>query len=193
MQTEPQVTFRGMDPSPAIEARVREAMDKLGQFHNRITSCRVVVEAPHRRRTKGKLYTIRIDMTLPGKEIVVTREGRLNHAHEDVYVALRDAFDAARRQLENHAREQRGQTKWHEAPPHGTVSGLFPDHGFITTADGREIYFHRNSVVGDGFESLEVGNSVRFAESVGDKGPQASTVHPLGKHHIVEPDWSGRR
>jgi ribosomal subunit interface protein len=182
-----------MDPSPAIEARVREAMDKLEQFHNRITACRVVVEAPHRRHNKGKLYHVRVDITLPGKEIVVNRESRLNHAHEDIYVAIRDAFDATRRQLEAYAREQRGQTKWHEPPPHGTVTALLFDHGFITTADGREIYFHRNSVVNDGFDTLEVGNPVRYSESVGDKGPQASTVQPLGKHHIVKPDWSERR
>ncbi|MCE2510461.1 MAG: ribosome-associated translation inhibitor RaiA [Alphaproteobacteria bacterium] len=107
METPLQISFRNMDPSEAVEANVREKASKLERFFDRITSCRVVIEAPHRHHHKGKLYNVRIDLTVPGKELVVTHSGPGNHAHEDVYVAIRDAFGAAARQLEDHARKIR--------------------------------------------------------------------------------------
>ena len=103
-----QVTFRHMDPSPAIEANIRERAARLARVHGRITGCHVVVEAPHRRHAKGKLYTVRLDVVVPGGEIVVNRDAHDRHAHEDVLVAVRDAFDAARRRLRDHARRTRG-------------------------------------------------------------------------------------
>ncbi|MDH5557242.1 MAG: HPF/RaiA family ribosome-associated protein [Alphaproteobacteria bacterium] len=178
MQTPVQIAFRGMDSSPALEARISEKAEKLEQYHDRITSCRVVVEAPHRHSRKGKLYVITIDVTIPGAELVVNTLKRHHHSHEDVYVALRDAFNAMIRQLEDHTREARGQVKLHEAPPQGIVVRLFQDHGFIDTPDTGEIYFHRNSVVDGKFDELEEGGQVRFAATQGEKGLQATTVHP---------------
>ena len=190
MQIPVQISYRGIDHSDAVEADLRERVGRLEQFHERITGCRVVVEAPHARHHKGKLYHVRIDLTVPGAEIVVGRDPALHHAHEDIYVAIRDAFDAARRQLEDHVRRARGDTKSHEVPPHGRVSKLFArdGYGIIETPDGREIYFHRNSVVGDAFERVEIGQEVRFvaAEGESEKGPQATTVHLVGKHHLVD-------
>ena len=174
-----------MDTSPAVEARIREKVNKLETFHDRITSCRVVVEAPHKRHQKGKLYLVSVDVTVPGGELVVNTGKRFNHSHEDVYVAVRDAFNAVRRQLEDHARESRGQVKSHDVPPHGVILRLFPDHGFIGTPEQGEIYFHRNAVAEDGYDALEAGHEVRFSEALGDKGPQASFVQPIGKHHLV--------
>jgi cold shock CspA family protein len=131
---------------------------------------------------------VRIDLTVPGTELVVSRESGLNHAHEDAYVAIRDAFKAARRKLDNYTRRQRQEVKTHEAPPHGHVAQLFPEEGYgkIETPDGREIYFHKNSVLNGGFAKLVAGSEVRFVEESGEKGPQASTVQLVGKHHIVE-------
>jgi ribosomal subunit interface protein len=190
MQIPVQVTFRNMDPSEAVEANVREKADKLERHFDRIISCRVVVESPHRRHHKGKLYNLRIDIGVPGKEIVVNHSGPKNHAHEDVYVAVRDAFNAASRQLEDHARKVRGEIKSHEVPPHGKVVRLFPyeGYGFVAMSDGREIYFHKNSVVSEGFDRIEVGQEVRVAVAEGEsaEGPQASTVTPIGKHHLIE-------
>ncbi len=114
MQIPVQVTFRNMDSSAAVEANVREKAAKLERYFDRIVSCRVVVESPHRRHHKGKLYHVRIDLGVPGKEIVVNHSGPKNHAHEDVYVAVRDAFNAAARQLEDHARKVRGDVKSHQ-------------------------------------------------------------------------------
>jgi ribosomal subunit interface protein len=115
MQLPLQITFKNMDASPAVEAAVREHADRLDTFFDRITSCRVVVEAPHRHERKGKLYEVRIDLTVPGREIAVAHSGPRNQAHEDVYIAIRDAFNAAGRMLEDHARRARGNVKHNRA------------------------------------------------------------------------------
>jgi cold shock CspA family protein len=110
---------------------------------------------------------------------MVDRNPPADHAHEDAFVAVRDAFAAARRQLQDRHRKDQGVVKTHEPQPEGRVVRIFPDegYGFIESADGREIYFHRNAVLNGGFDHLKSGAEVRFAESEGEKGPQASTVH----------------
>lgn len=187
MQIPLEITFRHMDPSPAIEARIRQKAAKLNQFHDHIMSCRIVVEAPHAHQHKGKLYQVRLDIKVPGKELAITRRRPQDPAHEDLYVAVRDAFNAAVRQLEEMARTRRREVKMHATPLHGRVVELVPDleYGRIETRAGDLIYFHRNSVLGKGFDKLEIGSEVRFDAVEGDQGPQASTVHPIGKHHIV--------
>jgi ribosomal subunit interface protein len=172
-----QITVRNLSLSEAAEKDIREKVEGLNSVNNQIIRCRVVVDAPHRHHHKGILYSIRIDLKIPGKEFVITRE-----EHEDVYVAIRNAFDAAQRQLEDFNRRQRGEVKLHEElAPYGTVIRLFPPegYGFIETEDGREVYFHRNSVLKEGFTDIKIGSRVRFVEEVGEKGPQASTVHLL--------------
>lgn len=182
-----QVTFRGMPSSESLERYLRERAEKLNLHYGRVTACRVVIEAKHRQHHQGNLYHVRIDLTVPGREIVASREPRLDHAHEDVYVAARDAFDAVERRLEEHARKRQLRTKSHEVPPHGRVARIFPadGYGFLETPDGREIYFHRNSVVEGDFDRLEPGDRVRFHEEMGEEGPQASTVRVEGKHHVI--------
>ena len=182
-----ELTFRNMDPSPAVEDRVRAQIEKLGQFHDHILACRVAIESSHRHHHKGNLYHVRIDLTIPDHELVVSRDPAGHHAHEDVYVAIRDAFDAMRRQLQDAVRKQRGKVKHHEAPPHGRIREIAPeaDYGVIETPDGREIRFSGKSVVDYDFARLEVGDSVWFTEVESDDGPAASTVHVEGKHHIV--------
>ncbi len=174
-----QITLRDISPSEAVEGYIRERAAKLDVFYDRITSCRVVVEAPVRHHRKGGPFKVRIDLTVPGDELVVNR-----HTDEDIYVAIREAFDAARRRLEEYVRRQRGSVKTHEGAPQARVSKLFPQegYGFLETPDGSEIYFHRNSVLDGGFDRLEIGTEVRFAEEEGDQGPQASTVTVIGKH-----------
>lgn len=182
MEMPVQVTFRNMEHSAAIEADVREKAAKLGEFFDGIIGCRVVVEEPHRSHHQGKLVHVRIDVTVPGRELVVSREPAEHHAHEDAYVAVRDAFRAMRRQIEDHARLLRGDTKRHEAPVPARIARLFPEegYGFIETADGREVYFHQNALVDQPFDRLTVGDAVRFVEEAGEQGPQASSVHVLG-------------
>jgi cold shock CspA family protein/ribosome-associated translation inhibitor RaiA len=187
MQRPVQITFRNMEPSPAIEGDVRERAELLDTLFDRLTSCQVVVEAPHRHHHKGNLYHVRIHLGVPGRELVVGRDPAAHHAHEDVIVAIRDAFRAAARRLEDHARLDRSQVKTHEVPAHGRVARLFPEqgYGFVETPDGDEIYFHRNSVVDDAFDRLGIGSEVRIVVVEGEKGPQATTVKRIGKHHLV--------
>ena len=109
MQIPLQITIRDIDHSEALETHIRDKVKKLDEFFNHIMSCRVVVEVPHKHHHQGKQFNVRIDISVPGGEIVVNRD----HA-EDVYVALRDAFDAAKRKIEDHARKIRGDTKTHE-------------------------------------------------------------------------------
>jgi cold shock CspA family protein/ribosome-associated translation inhibitor RaiA len=188
MQVPLQITFRHMDSSEAVAARIRSRAEELERFFDRIISCRVVIECRHPRHQQGNLFQVRIDLLVPGREIVVGRDPEAHHAHEDIHVAIRDSFDAARRLLEDHVREGRGDVKLHAVPDHGKIIRLLPDqdYGFILTPDGEEIYFHRNSVVGSTFDKLAVDDEVRFVaqHSESAEGPQASTVVPLGKHHL---------
>ena len=188
MQVPLQITFRHMDTSEALAARIRERAEELDRFFDRIVSCRVAVECRHPRHQKGNLFHVRVDLNVPGREIVVGRGPAATHAHEDAYVAVRDAFDAIRRLLEDHVRERRGDVKLHAVPDHGRIARLIAeqDYGFIAAADGSEIYFHRNSVPNGGFDKLAVGDDVRFVtqEIESARGPQASTVIPLSKHHL---------
>ena len=164
-----QITSRNLELTEAIKADIREHAEKLDKYYDRIMSCRVVVEA----LPKRSLYNVCIDITVPGAELVVKRD-----PNTDLYLSIRDAFHDARRKLEDFARRQRGDVKHHEEMPHARISALFPDkgYGFLATPDGREIYFHEHSVLNHKFKQLEIGIEVRFAEEMGEKGPQASSV-----------------
>lgn len=189
MQRPLEVRFHQMDASPAIEARIREKAAALERFSDRITGCRVRVEKEHRHHHKGNLFRVRVELDSPGKELAVTHTGPRDHAHEDVYVAIRDAFDAAVRQLEDHVRERGGKVKAHEVPLHGAVRMVDREggFGFVETALG-EVYFHRNSVIESAFDRLEPGAEVRLevAERESEEGWQATTVRLIGKHHLEE-------
>jgi ribosomal subunit interface protein len=116
MQVPLEITFHGFPHSDAVETRIREKAAKLEQFYDHIISCRVAVELEHQHQHQGKLFHVRIDLSVPGKHLVVSREHHDKQAHEDMYVALRDAFDVAKRQLEEYVRIQRGEVKKHYAP-----------------------------------------------------------------------------
>lgn len=202
-----QVTFRALPHSDALEADVRERVAWLEQFYTGLMRCRVLVEIPHRHRHDGRHFHVRIELTVPGgPAIVVSHDpslhGRLKDVEEDAHrketeiesvhryasVAIREAFDAARRRLEDFAREQRGAVKMHDVPAHGEVVELatVDGCGFIQAGETR-IYFNRASVLDDAFDKLRIGTPVAFVEEQGEKGPQASTVRVLGKHHYVAP------
>ena len=177
-----QITFRHMEPSAAVEARARDLAARLERFYDRITSCRIVFDIPPAHRQKGGPFSVRIDVTVPGGEIFVDSERDLHAAHTDIHVALRDAFDAMRRQLEDFARRQRMDVKHHEPSMRvGTIAEIAAGHGYgrITTDDGRMIYFHRNSLRDGDFAALLPGTKVLFAEEQGDRGPQALVVQRL--------------
>lgn len=109
MQLPLQITSRDISLTPAIERAIRNKVEKLESFYDRIMGCRVLVESPHRHHNKGILFNVRVRLTVPGGELIVKRE-----PHEDLYVAIRDTFTAARRQLQSFAKKQRGDVKTHE-------------------------------------------------------------------------------
>ncbi len=199
-----QITFRNMDRSDAIEEWIRAEAAKLDTFYNRIMRCRVAIEVPHRHHRKGSSYHLRIDLTVPGEEIVVKRQPSLSHVqqlgeteikkhlelktpHKNLRLAINDAFKAASRRLQDYARRQRGDVKSHAPLRLARVSKILPDegYGFLTSEDNRGIYFHKNSVLNRAFSRLKVGTVVGFLEEQGEKGPQASTVRIVGRESIA--------
>ena len=205
MQEELQITCRNFEADERIERRVREEFARLERYYPRILGGRVLLELAHRHHTVGNRFTIRIDIALPGEDIVVNHRPDLHGTMQDLeiertskqleleperrhlIVAIDEAFETARRRLQDYAKRQRGDVKTHEPPPHGRVvrMDIAEGYGFIEASDGREIYFHRNSVLGDGFDDLEVGASVIFSEEQGERGPQASTVRRVRASHAV--------
>jgi ribosomal subunit interface protein len=107
MSIQLQITFRGMEPSDALEARIREKIEWLERFYDRLMRCHVVVEAPHQHARNGNQYCAQIELTIPGAPpITVDRAHHDKHEHEDVYVAVRDAFAAALRHLQDRVQRQ---------------------------------------------------------------------------------------
>lgn len=180
-----QITFKNLHRSDAIVNQIQERAHWLERFYPRIVSCRVIIAGSHQRHHAGTLmYEIRISLRVPGKEIAISQNPSSAKQHHDLLVAIRDGFDAARRELEDFARLQRRETKYLQKPPRAQVVRLLYDdggYGFIQTPEGRELYFHSNSVLHGNFNRLQIGMEVRFAEELGDLGPQASTVELVGK------------
>jgi cold shock CspA family protein/ribosome-associated translation inhibitor RaiA len=178
-----EVTWHGIEKSEAVEADIVEKANKLGEFYGQIIGCRVVVEPATRRHHHGNLFRVRIDVEVPDTHILATRDPALDHAHEDIYVAVRDAFDAARRQLQDYARIRRGHVRKPPVYQTATVLRTFPerDYGFLTTPDGREIYFDRYAVINADFDQFEAGTEVSFVEEEGEEGPRATQVS-VGRH-----------
>ena len=182
MQVAPQISFHGMDRSASAEGKIRERIQHLERFHGRVTSCRVKVESPHRHGRNGKIFRVSIDMRVPAGEVAVSNAHELDHAHEDLMVAIRDSFDAAERQLEDLVRlMDPRRTKPHLAVGHGSIARIMTEegYGFIASADGREFYFDRDSLSAGSWEKLTLGTEVRFTERDGDKGPFATAVKPI--------------
>ncbi len=197
MTSEPQITFRHMDPIPTLETEILDEIAGLERFFDRITACRVTITGSRAHRYSG-LYDVRIDLTVPRDELVVehtttlhstlqsmgvsrrTKQFEPKRNPRDPKMAVHDAFREMRRRLQDYVRRMRRETKEHEPQLlEGTVTSLFPDHGFLQTPDGREIYFHQNSVLEGHFDRLRIGTGVRFSEENGEKGAQASTVKLL--------------
>ena len=207
MQSSLQITFRNMRPSASVEDWIRAEAEKLEDFYSRVMACHVTIEMPHRHHRKGSPYHIRIDLTVPGEEIVVKREPSLRRraielgetavkkhlepkkSHKELRLAIHDAFKAIGRRLQDYARRQRGDIKSHPPLLVAQVGKIMQGegYGFLTSADGRGIYFHKNSVLNRAFSKLRVGTKVSFIEESGEKGPQASSVRVVSKAKIQPP------
>jgi ribosomal subunit interface protein len=185
MQVEPQVSYRHTEPSEPLNALIENKTHDLERFYDRITGCHVFVdrESHHHRKGKGAHFRVRVELTVPGEVLVVGRDPKLRESHEDAFVAVNEAFHAIRRQLQGYVARHRGNGKVHLRPPHGLITRLFyqDGYGFLETPDEREVYFNRASVLNAGFDRLEIGDEVRFAEEPGEEGPQASSVELVGR------------
>jgi cold shock CspA family protein/ribosome-associated translation inhibitor RaiA len=179
MNTAPEIEFQGLKSTPQMQETIMKRLAELDGRWGRITAGRVVVKGPGQHRQSGGLYQVHIRLALPdGREVNVERTPPKDERYADLTFAINDAFNRARRQLQDEVRRMQGQTKHHETPPNGTVVRLDPseEFGFIESSDGQEVYFHRNSVLDNGFSLLRVGTRVTFAEETGERRPQASTV-----------------
>ena len=204
MQLTPNITFRDVERTDALETEILTRLRKLEMYYPRLMGCRILVEMVQRHHEAGNRYHVRIDLTVPGEEIVVAHEAGLHATAQDVdaerltkvaesdperkhaRVAIREAFDIARRRLQDYARRQRGTVKTAVRQSRGRVSQLFPvdEYGYIEAEDGHEVYFQKSSVLKDAFDRLAVDSAVSFVEEPGDKGPQASTVKLLHPRRV---------
>ena len=116
MMAPAEIIFRDMPRSEALESNIRDKINKLERLFDHITSCHVVVEETHQHKQQGKLFHIRINLNVPDKELVVSREKHDKQQHEDPYIAVRDAFKAMQRQLSAHTHRLRGSVKAHSKP-----------------------------------------------------------------------------
>ena len=206
MSLTPQITFRNMKSQPRLEEAVLKETTHLERFFDRMTSCRVMIQGP--KRQQRNLYHVRIDIRVPKEKLVVdhhpslhgtledleaprkSKQTDLERSHRDAVRAIHDAFGEMRRRLQDYVRRMRGMTKQHQPSMPAKVTKLFPGagYGFVETAEGREIYFHRNSVLDGRFEHLRIGSDVHFVEEPGEHGPQASTVkllHPKKQARVA--------
>ncbi len=168
-----EISARDVRLNDETEALIREKAAKLDKMFDQIIGCRVKVDMPHRSQRSGMTYNVRIDITVPGGELVVKRE-----PDEDLHVAIVNSFETAQRRIKEYAEKQRGEIKTHFEKPVARIIRIFPEegYGFLVTSEGREIYFHENAVLDAKFEDLQVGTAVTFVEQAGDKGAQASSV-----------------
>jgi ribosomal subunit interface protein len=183
MQLPLQVTFHGISPSSTVASYVEKKAHKLDKQYGGIMRCRVTVEAPHRHSREGRRYAVRIDLTISGEEIAISRD--LGDSETDTYAAIDEAFDEAKRRLRDTVDVLRGDVKSHEHALHGRVSKLFTyeGYGFIERENGDEVYFHRNAVLNHAFDRLVRGSHVRFIEEEGDDGIHATSVTLVGSRH----------
>lgn len=184
MQTPLEIAFHNMPGNPEAERDIRSRVEKLDALYDRLTACRVSVEALHKQHKTGNIYEVHIELTVPGGKLVVSREphrAKQKYANPDVFTSIRDAFEAAERQLIAYKDKLQGEVKTHPEAFYGQVAQLLPeeDHGFILTKEGALLYFHRNSVMNGDFERLRRGDRVHYVEAMGDTGPTASKVWPI--------------
>ncbi|OGT45842.1 MAG: ribosomal subunit interface protein [Gammaproteobacteria bacterium RIFCSPHIGHO2_12_FULL_41_20] len=177
-----QITTRDMFVSPALEDHLHKKAEKLNRYFDRITQCHVVIEVVQKHQHQGKLFNVRIDLLVPGKELVANHK-----CNTDVYVAIRDAFNAIQRQLESYARKLHGRVKKHEEYMHGTIIKLFSEegYGFIQGMNGDEYYFGMTNIAHPTFDQLIIGDTVRFIAETSNEGCQARRIKKDRVHAVI--------
>lgn len=190
MEPQVEITFKEIDHSDAVEARIRERVAKLLAMGENIRRCKVWVRAPHRRGHKPIAYVIDISVQMTGTSLHVDHRPGDDTAHTDIYIAIRDAFTAMERQLRKWKEQHKGRPHPLESPLQGRIASLdgYKDCGQIATTDGRLIYFHRNSVADDGYDNLTEGDLVELSVDTkdADEGPHARFVRPVSALRYVD-------
>lgn len=188
MQVPLDITYRGVDKSPALESLIRSKAEKLEAVCDHIIGCHIAVEQAHTHPSQGSPFRVRLDLTVPpGHEIAVDKNPGEGIQYDSLESVIREAFDAARSQLKTLTEKQQNRVKQHpEQAIAGIVTKLFPteNYGFLKTLEGQEVYFHRHSVLQDDFDLLTVGAGVQFFLSEGINGLQASTLKLIDKPGI---------
>jgi ribosomal subunit interface protein len=185
-----EIVFHNLESSAAVEAAIRERFAKLEKRYDRLVSCRVSVEALHKQHRTGNIYEVHIDMLVPGAELVISKQSqkaKQRYANPDVYASIRDAFDAAERQLKRFKRQQREDLQPQDPLFQGQVAELHPeqDWGYLLTKEGALLHFHRNAVLDGSFDRLQMGDVVHYIEAAGDTGPTAAKVW-FGPEHDLD-------
>jgi ribosomal subunit interface protein len=181
MLLEPSINFLNFPHSPVLEEHVSEKINKLNQFYQNIMHCDVALILTQNKKHQGKLYNVRIKLTVPGEELSVTKP-----TDEDVYVAVRDAFQVITRRLREYSARRRQNVKLHPRFHHGVIARIFPEEGYgFIDSNGSEYYFSVTNVAYPDFARLNSGMEVQFLESWGDDGRQANRV-TAGKHHALQ-------
>lgn len=180
MEVPIEITFRNTDHNDQIDQLIRDETARLERFHDRITSCHAIVERPQEHLHSGRQWRVRLDITVPrGHEIVVRKEAGKGDMHEQLTTVIKDAFDAAERQVKDLHDRQRGDVKQDaESDFVGIVTRIFPadGYGFIMDASEQDIYFHRNAVLNNDFDRITEGTAVWYQTELGDDGLQATSV-----------------
>jgi cold shock CspA family protein/ribosome-associated translation inhibitor RaiA len=184
MQVPPEIAFRHVQASDHLKSLILDGIDRLEKIYPNLISCRTLVDDMTPDRQNGNEYRVRLEIGIPGSTIIVDKSDSEHTEYRDVTQVINEAFDIARKRVQKAKELQRGDVKVHELPPHGRVTRLLTDdtgvrYGFIEARDGRQIYFHEESLVDLEFEDLDIGDEVRYAGAEGDEGPQASTVARL--------------
>ncbi len=185
MQIAPEIVYHDVERSEWVESYVLERMRRLDKFAQGITRCHVTLTREQASRQKGNRYSVMVEVRVPPQhDLAIKKEKEIREMRTQLPAVINLAFAAIERQLKKTAALRRYELKDHnDEQSRGIVEQLLADgYGFIRTVDGnRQFYFHRNSVLHDGFERLAIGTEVRFSAEEGEQGPQASSVQIVGK------------
>ncbi|MEW5895901.1 MAG: HPF/RaiA family ribosome-associated protein [Candidatus Omnitrophota bacterium] len=189
MQVPLEITFRGgVEHNPAIEDLIRRKTQKMDQFCDHVSSCHVAIETTQRHQERGNTYRVRLDISVPpGHKIFVERTPSKGHMHDPLTTTIRGAFKAAYRQVRDLSEKQNREIKSHpDQTMNAVVSKIKKSagYGFLRSFEGREIYFHRHSVINVDFNDLMVGDGIHYIEEIGNKGAQASSVHLVNRTNL---------
>lgn len=179
MESQPVISYRNIDSSPAVAAIVEKRIAALERISGRLTGCDVVIEAPQKRKVHGRVFRVHLNLHMPGPDLAVSRSVSHGSATDNVLLAVNRAFSAAEKALKKRKKTMgRVEVKHHPPVLHGAVSQLEAElgYGYIRADDGREVYFQRDGLTSDNWDAIAAGTRVRFREMDGEKGPFAAAV-----------------